>query len=427
MSLSKENIPDELCRPDGFIGEFVEHLERTAEFNCLEFFLAAAISVLSVISGRKVQDYRGTRPNTYTVCVGPTGCGKEHPRRITQELLSDTNLVVADKFTGESAMAQQLEITPSCLSLCDEFGRYIEASCKQKETGPSAEICTAMLTLFSATTWQPKSFADVKQARVINQPCFSVYGSTTFSTLFRGLTGDEVSSGFVGRLLIFLSPGGGYAQRQDFELSEIPDSLRAFVNDWFSQDFGDGNLSSVNPTPKIISATPEALDRLNNHFTGISDKRIGEDVDSAAIWSRAGEKTSRLALLSAISRSSDRIEIQDADWAVALANFLTRRAISLIKGNVATTPYEANVQKIMRIIETTGVISIAELGQKARWLKSRDRNEITSQLVECGELTQVVRSTPGRQAQGFATSTKVIEGTSWVAVTAELLQVMRAS
>lgn len=427
-SLQKQNIPEHLCRPEGFIGDVVRHMERTAEFNCLEFFLAAAIAALSVLIGRKVEDYRGTRPNVYVVCIGPTGCGKEHPRKEIQSLLSETDLVIADKFTGESAMATQLLVTPSGLSLCDEFGRYIEASCKPNVTGPAAEVATTMMTLFSTTgTWKPKCFADSKKSLSIESPCLSVYGSTTPSTFFGGLSGGEVSSGFVGRLLLFLSPGGGYVRRQDFEQAEIPANLKDFVSKWQTMQCGEGNLSSVNPTPRRLDVSAEALERLNGHFNGISDRRIGEDVNSAAIWSRTAEKTSRLALLAAVSRDSDTIEIQDAEWAIALANFLTRRAIALIGGNVASTPHEANVQKMLQLFESSnGVLSVAELGQKSRWLKARDRKEILVQLVESGDLIQVIRTTPGRQANGFASSMKAVNGTQWIAVTAELLRASKA-
>ena len=100
-----DNLPDELCTPPGFIADIVQHMDVTAERRCPELFLAAALCALSVIVGRKIRDYRGTRPNLYTVSVGSTGAGKNHPRMKLKELFFGTHMEGPSKFTSESAIA----------------------------------------------------------------------------------------------------------------------------------------------------------------------------------------------------------------------------------------------------------------------------------------------------------------------------------
>lgn len=92
-------------------------------------------------------------------------------------------------------------------------------------------------------------------------------------------------------------------------------------------------------------------------FDQIAERRIGEAPLSAAFWSRASEKTSRLALISAISRGSSTIEMCDAEWSIAVSNFLTRRTIALTSGNVASTPHELNVLKLLKVVSELGGIA----------------------------------------------------------------------
>jgi len=36
---AKSNLPEELCKPPGFLGEYVSYLEEITEYVCLEFSL----------------------------------------------------------------------------------------------------------------------------------------------------------------------------------------------------------------------------------------------------------------------------------------------------------------------------------------------------------------------------------------------------
>lgn len=415
----KANLPDDLCFPEGIIGVGARHMMSTSEYRSPEFFLAAMISLVSAVAGRKVVDYRGTQTNTYLVCLGQTGCGKERGRRFLQDALDGTNLVVADKFTSETAIANQLVISPSCLSLPDEFGKYIEATCRKNQSGPLAEVAAAMMSLYTSSRWSPKAFVDSNRAVTIERPCLSIYGTSTPSTFFAGLSDGDVSSGFLNRMLIFQTPGGGYTKRIRYMRSEIPEQIREFVNYWAEER--SHPVTELSPKPEELNISSDARERIEVHFDQIAERRIGEAPLSAAFWSRASEKTSRLALISAISRGSSTIEMCDADWSIAVSNFLTRRTIALTSGNVASTPHELNVLKLLKVVsELGGIAGMTELGRRLRGIPARQRKEIIQQLIECGDLIPVFKSTKGRQAFGVAINTQVIISSDWTRMTPEL-------
>ena len=112
------------------------------------------------------------------------------------------------------------------------------------------------------------------------------------------------------------------------------------------------------------------------------------------------------------------------DWAVAVVNFLTRRMITLVKGNVASTDHERKVQRIVRIVADAGnVISMTDFSRKTQWLPIREKREILEQVKEAGLLFDCFRSTKGRTANGLALSMGDIDSKGWILLTEEIIKV----
>lgn len=417
-----DNLPDELCMPPGFLGDLVSHMEDTAERRCPELFLAAALCAISVIVGRKVQDYRGTRPNIYTVSVGSTGAGKNHPRMKLKELLLGTHLEGPSKFTSESAIATALDVSPSRLFQIDEFGDYVSLACNDKASGPLKTAITGLTEIFtaSAVRWSPNAHANSRNDHEIVQPNLVIHGTTNADDLFCGLTPKQVSSGFVGRLLVFLSPNGGRnVRRKPFEVLPFPKCVTNFMEVWKQRSYGLGDLSEFNPDPHKIPIATDALKRINDHIDGIDERGEGEERNANALWSRAAEKTSKLALLAACSRSAEVIEMTDMNWAIAVTNFLTRRLVALVHNNVAGSDHERKIQRLLRsVVEAGGVLSLAELSRKTQWLPLRDRKLIVLQMMESGTLIDVFKQTITNPARGVAVNSAAIVNTNWSEITA---------
>ena len=170
-----------------------------------------------------------------------------------------------------------------------------------------------------------------------------------------------------------------------------------------------------------MERSPEAAERLQSHFEEIHERGSNE-VGSIRgdLWARASEKTAKFALLSVLSRSSDLIEIDDANWAIALSNFLTRRLVKMCTRHIAETPWDSKRLEILRRIQDSGrPIEHSDLLRSAR-IKSKEFQEFISNLMECGDIVFAVKSTKGRQATGYAVSGSIFEKhDGWKIVTAE--------
>jgi hypothetical protein len=410
----KTNLPYHLCNPDGFIGDFVQHLEETAEYSCPEFFLSAALSLLAVVTGRKVQDYRGTRTNLFCVSIGPSGAGKDHARKAIRRILKGTGLEGPESLKSGTSVTTVLDMSPATLCQVDEMGQYLKAACSDNAPAHLAEVIKAWTTLFTSpdSYWLPAGFADAKNIIGVEQPHLCIHGTTTPEMFFDALSGSHVASGFVGRMLTFISPDCGYAERKNFELKPIPDGITNFINGWIEIQY-PGNLQSHFDEVPILEISPEAKRRLNEHFDHISSLRITEDPARAAIWSRCSEKTSRLAMLHTISRGEKCTSIASADWAIAVANALTRRMVAMIFSNVADSEHHRRVQRLSRIIKDAGIISMADLSRKTQWLPLRDRQAMVAQLLEAGLLLDVFRESKTRPSRGLTADIRLLKGSGW--------------
>jgi len=421
----KSNLPSDLCRPEGFIGELVQYLDETAEYSNPEFFLAAAMCLLSVISGRKVQDYRGTRTNIFAVSLGPSGSGKDHARKILRRCLRNTSLEGPEKFTAESAIATALSKSPSLLSQSDEIGLFLRASCNDRAPAHLQSVISGLMTVFTSSDafWIPKGFASSENSKGIEQPHLVIHGTTTPEALFEALTGSHVASGFVGRLMLFMSPECGYARQQSFEIKPIPERIRKFIQAWISKSYGGDIATHFDPeSMPTMRISPDARGRLTEHFRAISDRRVDEDRTDAALWSRASEKTSKLAMLHTLSKGENCTSLASVEWAIAVANFLTRRLVALISSNVADSDHERRVQKMLKIVREAGIISLSDFSRRTQWLSRKERNDIAAQLVESGTLLSVYRESATRPAAGYTADITLLNGSEWVPMTKEIQQ-----
>jgi hypothetical protein len=131
----------------------------------------------------------------------------------------------------------------------------------------------------------------------------------------------------------------------------------------------------------------------------ICERRERETPTTAAVWSRSGEKTAKLALLFACSRwncteALPCVEFDDVDRAVKIVNWLTRKMINQAFEHVSENENEARSKKLMRLI--VGEMTINELTRKTQWLRSRERSEILNDLEAAGYVAIERKDTGGR-------------------------------
>jgi hypothetical protein len=128
---------------------------------------------------------------------------------------------------------------------------------------------------------------------------------------------------------------------------------------WLEHKTHSGNLAGrtnyEGANPQRIECDEQASERLRKHAIDISLRRKYEDPIEAAIWSRHAEKTNKLALLFACSRWTEgaawpTINLADADRAISLNNYLTRRMLKQAGVYVSESIFETVQLKVMRVI-----------------------------------------------------------------------------
>jgi hypothetical protein len=185
-------------------------------------------------------------------------------------------------------------------------------------------------------------------------------GATTPSTFYAGLEGDAFSSGLMARLLVISVEKLPTLQGID-GLPEMPETLVADLKQALALVPSGGVLAEVLKTdstmkPRLIAAgwaDGGVKDRLMQvrywaRDIGIADERRGQIVN------RAGDYTSKLATIRAISRdpSNPLVNVEDTEWAFGIV----RNSISIIEDGaerfMSGSPFEALCKAIIEAVRT---------------------------------------------------------------------------
>ena len=404
---SVDAIPDHLLHPEGLLGDVIQHTLETSLYPQPEIALAGAISLLSVITGRRVCDALNTRTNVYVLSVNPARSGKERPREVNKEILYLANgqeLLGPERIGSHAGLVSFVDKRGAILFQIDEMGRLL-ATCKDARRSPHLyNIASVLLQLYSSATsvWVADAYADTKKTKTIDQPHCVVFGTTTGETLWPNLSKDNISDGLMGRLLIF--EGRGYVPfNEQCRVRKVPESILRDVRYWLELAPGEyqkqeGNLERWHPSPYVIHYSEGARELYVDHIRDINLRREGENAFRAAVWSGTGEKTAKLALIHACSRERGRpaeVTEDDVIWGKQLANYLTRLMLVKCSDELSENEVEARYKLVLKRVGSEKV-SRNMLSRRIRTIKGRDLRDIINDLVESGQLTVETEETKGR-------------------------------
>jgi len=400
-------LPAHLLHVPGFIEAVMQHNLATATRPQPVLALAAAVSLLSVLAARKVRDERGNRTNLYCVGIAPSGAGKEHARKVNKNILFAADLIEHDgseDLASDAGLLAAVEIEPAILFQIDEFGRFLRTIGDPKKAPHLFNVLTALMKLYSSadTVFRGKAYADPKRNKVIDQPCVSVYGTTVPEHFFESLTADSLSDGFIARLLVF--EANATPARQRVRATPPPQAIIEAAAWWGAFNPG-GNLATEHPEPLVVPTTPDAGAVFDRLAALVDDELAKPDATATSLWARAEEKACRLALVYACSRDhqSPVIDHEAASWACELAEYLTRRMLFVADEWVADGLFDARQKRVLRVVKRSGGrISRNDLSRKTQWLTQRERQEVIDNLLETGQLRQVVVETATKPGVRYA-------------------------
>ncbi len=395
-------FPEPLLAVPGFIGEVVAYATATAFRPQPVLALGAAVALLGTLTGRKVRDETNSRTNVYCLGVCPSGGGKERARQVNKEILflaGAAELVGPEGLASHAGLVTAIEQQPAVLFQLDEVGRLLRTLSDPGRSPHLYHIATNLMKLFTSagSVYVGDAYADAKRNKVIHQPHACVYGTTVPQSLYEGLTAENVTDGFLSRVMIFES-GPDPVPKQRPAVTAVPAGVVAAAR-WWAEFNPAGNLQPEHPEPKVVPSTAAAqglFDALDAEAEQ-AQRDLGEPLGT--LWTRATEKARKLALLFACSRDAGSPEVDEAAacWACDLSRYLTRRLVSLAGQWVAENPFDARRKRVLRLIAEGGGqgLTRSELYGKTRAFTTRERSDVLEALMLCGDVREVREASGG--------------------------------
>lgn len=382
-------FPEYVLNPPGLLAEIVEYNLSTAQYPEPIMAVAGALALMGTVAGRKIQDYQGTRTNVYFLVLAPSGTGKDQARRINKRILTQANcleLLGPDRISSHAGILSQLDEHPVKLFQPDEFHATISAAVNSRHSPHLKHIPETLKEAYSACgeIWLPTSYGDRRNNFQIIQPHLVLYSVATPDELWEAMTPEFMRAGYMGRNILIDVPDS-MRPPEDHGLAPVPQSIVEQLQWWKAFSPG-GNLTSLYSTPAVLEMSPEAKDRLFSHAKAIRERQMNNESIARALWNRTAQKAAQLALIFAASRQSFRsqmcIELDDAERAVRLANWSTRKAIYLADRHMAEGEHHKLVLRVLSKIPFDKSLTASELTRRTQFCKRHEREAIIADLLE---------------------------------------------
>lgn len=386
---------------DGLLAQIRDYIVDTAEQPQPELSLAAAITAVGTLAGRKFATPTNLRTNIYAIGVAGSGAGKNHPREMVDHLLTEAGL---DKHLGGSEIASgaglvsAVEAQPSVLFVIDEFGQMLRTIADRRRAPKhQTEILDHLTKFFSNAggRFRGQEYANKKERpriEIVN-PNVCLFGLTTREPLWGSLSSGSVEDGSLARFLIF-APRIDYPDVRDRirDRKDIPPGLLEGLQAIAGANAGGNlaDLSSATPAPRIAPYAPgvEAIVKAQRQ-ANIDKLRAFDEADRGnfnGIISRTVEHALKLALVSAISADPTNpvIRERDFEWGMTIATYNADLIIAQVEDRVSDSETESQTKTILRWIKKAGSNGIlqGELTRKTQAIKKRERDDILDSLVE---------------------------------------------
>ena len=396
-------FPADLLEVPGLVGEVIDYTLGTSPRRQPVFALAGALTLLSTLTGRKLRDPSNVRTNLYSVVIGKSGSGKDRSRVVNKEILIEAGadrLLGPEEIQSGSGLLRAVKNRPACLIQPDEIGRLLQTVRNPRSNPHLFSIVSNLLKLYSSSgsSFRAGGYADTDKNKdeTINQPHVAFLGTTVPESFLNSMTSDDISNGFLSRLIIFFS--AQIPDMHEFDWEGVPESISWGARTWREFNPSGSDTSELNPIPKVVRYAPSAKSAIQDFQNFCDDLARGKGL-GAGLWVRAAEKARKLAILYAASEQGTGVEEVSETamcWGMRLSEYSTRQLLWLAYDWVAENPYEADSKRLLRLIRDLSPITARNLSRRTRWLRAKDRDQILAGLIDAGLVVKEVLKTGGR-------------------------------
>lgn len=425
--LEQEPFPTHLLDCPGLVGDLARWILETSPQPQPALALASSIATVGAILGRRVRTETNLRTNIYALGIGETGCGKNPGIRRPVTLLAHAGLermIGPGEWKSDSGLRTAIRERPSQVCFIDEFVKVLATMSGDRVPAYIAGIKRALLELFScaADTWLATAYANntLHPAEPLHEPHLCVYGVGTPADFFSVVDHVAVSDGFLNRFLCFFVDDHLPRRVRPATFEGAPAALVEQVRAIEDRTTPEGNLEGLSHSmafrsgAKLVPFLRRAQD-LVWKVEAENDERIramqARKNPLASLWGRFSEHVQKLALLRAASDDRTR-EISELDvaWAVELVGWCQRRVHVLARAHLAGSRVEADLKRVLRVIEGEGAAGVTSstLTRRTQWLRRSERKDVLATLAESGQIVVDVEQRDSGRAPIVYRSTRFV-------------------
>lgn len=395
-------IPRELLCVPGLINDVTEFTITTAPYPNRPLAFAGALSLMSVLTARKVRAINGTRPNIYVLGLADSGIGKEWARTINYRILDAIGMadVLCELPASSAGLEDRLLETPALLCQADEFDELLRRLATGKDPLANAYMAILLKLFGRASSMHRTRDKAGAPGAMIKEPSFTLLGTAIPATFYESLTADMARNGALSRLLTFHAdprPKG----REAIEC-EIPPTILDAAQYWADRPTAKSGESPSLMDVQTEPSTERRLTELTHEYDTLwEDSQKNGDQAGMALWCRAREKVNRLSLLYATSANPihPRIGSSAVDWASQIVVHNTKKMLASISEHSYETEFEKCAKKVLGIVDR--LAATTEWAPQWRILKaskmsSDDLTKVLGTLVEAHQLDRRSTNTKGR-------------------------------
>lgn len=413
------DYPPHLLKPGGVVGDIMEWILQSAQKPQPILALAAALSVVGTVLGRKVATSTGLRTNYYFVGVAGTSAGKDHARKCIKVLFQSAglfDLLGGEELASGPALLARAAAHPVSLFQIDELGLMLKAVAT-KGAGPHlASIVTNLMKLFSSagSVYAGTEYADqkMKQRVDIAYPCVGLHGTTTPETLWPALGSQDVLSGYLNRMMIMFVPDRRVA-KQYVGIGQPPASVVEWMKAAREMQCGILGLDPASPIELPMAAmTPQLFRDFDEWIENRMEEVKAEGL--SPLWGRAWEHAAKLALGIACARytakelketaSGGGLEIDptSAQWSIDFVKFVLTIQEQQVASRMGDSDFDRWCQDVLRVIKQAGPVGrteseLTKYSRMYRALEPRQQDSIMDALKRRETITLVqYKPTSGR-------------------------------
>lgn len=373
----------------GLIGAIAQWSLDTSRRPVSEFAVMAGLVFVATMFGRQVVGPTGAGVNLYLVGVAGPGFGKEHAHKTLQTLALDSgmqDLIGPGEVTSGSAIEKVCRRRPVFVMPWDEMGVVLQSVTGAGSSSWAKTIRKVLLEIFSKSTsvWSGKEHADPQKdssAEPIFAPTVSLFGMSTPTTFYRGLTEETLSDGFVARLVVIEAKNR--PDRQDAPpLMVTPVTLSGLLKkareDLPIPTLVRGKWRVASERPHLYTVPWESQEA-ERRWLAIEDwqyEQIEEHGAHDGLIGRTAEHVVKIATVRALSNNpkDPRVSVDDVEWAYAIVQRSIDSLDAGAREHMAGSQFEELCKAIMRELgRAGGEIAYSVLVRKPGVSKADDR------------------------------------------------------